>query len=178
MTAAVNSYKSTTITHRDATPQVPTPGFVSKGNLVAATAYLTLAALATDSAGSNFVMVTVPSNARINSVTLSCTSSGSTGAVNIGVFQTTANGGAAVGTYGAAFFATAQVLTSALIKQQVAWQTDPAGATGYGLNQVEMPLWQALGLSSDPGCYYDIQIVSSAVLVTASKVALDVTYAV
>lgn len=182
MTAAINTYKSSTISNRDATPSVPTPGSVSKGHLISAVAQLKIASSATDSAGSNYLMVSVPSNARIQSVLLSNASSGSAGALNCGVFYNTEGQGGtaatAVGTNGAAFFATAASIATAAISTNITFQTDPAGSTGYGLKQSEQPLWQALGLSSDPSAYFDIWLVSSTALVSAAQVALHVTYAV
>lgn len=182
MTAAINTYKSTTISNRDASPSVPTPGFISKGNILSAVAQLKIAAAATDSAGSNYLMVSVPSNARIQSVLLSNASSGSAGAVNCGVFYNTEGQGGtaatAVGTNGAAFFATAASLVTAGIHTNITFQTDPTGASGYGLKQADQPLWQALGLTSDPSAYFDIWLVSSTAMVSAAQVALLVSYAV
>jgi len=87
-------------------------------------------------------------------VLLSCTAFDTTGAADIGVYQTAANGGAVVS---AALFGSAVVLTTALVHSDV---THESGT--YTVADVEKPLWQALGLSADPGIEYDIAATLTA----------------
>lgn len=93
--------------------------------------------------------VRVPSNARVESVLLSCAIAGVAGAVDVGVYKTAADGGAVVSV---AFFASAQSLSAAaLSRTECAFES-----TTYTYTKRCQPLWQALGLAADPGGEFDI----------------------
>ena len=83
----------------------------------------------------------IPSNATVKQVLLSCDAVSTSGAMDIGIYQTDDNGGAVVD---ADFFASAQVVTSALSNSDV---THESGV--YGIEDKNKPLWEALGLSED-----------------------------
>src|SRR5690554_6656324 len=111
---AVVTTKSQAITNRDATPKVINDARVTKGDLVEA---VDVAELANgDSIGSKIILCSVPSNARISQVLLSCDAISTTGAADVGLYDTTENGGDAVD---ADFFASAQDLTSGLTNNDV-----------------------------------------------------------
>ena len=88
----------------------------------------------------------IKSNAVVQQVLLSCDAVSTSGAMDIGLYQTADNGGAVVD---ADFFASAQVVTSALSNSDV---THESGV--YGIEDKNKPLWEALGLSADPQVDY------------------------
>jgi hypothetical protein len=163
---ATEALKSTPITNRDAVPSVFNDAGVDGGLLRQAVA--TLEHTAKD-LGSTFRMVRIPSNATGIAVVLSSDDQGTTGDIDIGIYQTTANGGAVVD---ADFFASAYDVNAAAIAQ-VEVQHESAV---YGLEDIEKPLWEALGLSADTNRDYDIVITSTEALQAAGTLSLRVTY--
>lgn len=149
---AVEALKSSVITNMDATPLV-----LSNARLAAAQlreAIGTVQATASASIASTYRLCRVPSNARISQVILSCDAFDTTGAADVGVYQTADNGGAVVD---ADFFASAVVLTTALPNTAV---THESGV--FGIEDVEKPLWEALGLTADSMRDYDIALTLTA----------------
>ncbi len=104
---------------------------------------------ATDDAATSIGrLVRVPSNARVTKLSLTCAAFTTAGAVDVGVYRTSGDGGAVVD---ADFFASAQALTAAL--------ADASVLNESGVNTIAnqlLPLWQAAGLASDPGGELDI----------------------
>jgi hypothetical protein len=75
------------------------------------------------------------------------------------------------------FFASAQSLAAALVNSDITHEADAADAgAGFGLADKEKPLWQALGLTSDPGKWYDIVATLTAAAASAGTVALLTRY--
>lgn len=105
---------------------------------------------ADDSANSIHRFVRVPSNCRVESIKVTAAQASTAGAVNVGVYYPAhINAGAVID---ADFFASAQSLSAAaLSRTEVAFES-----TTYTLTKRLQPLWQALGLSADPGCELDI----------------------
>ena len=137
---------SSQITNRDATPRVLEDSRESKARVLESCA---LVEIETSHASADVIRYfSVPSNARISEILLSCDDSGTAGAMDIGVYQTTENGGAVVD---ADLFASAQVMTTALTNSDV---THESGQ--YDIAESEMPLWEVLGLSADSNRDYDI----------------------
>jgi hypothetical protein len=107
----------------------------------------------------------------VSRVLLSCDAI-TTCAGDVGVYQTTDNGGAAVDVD---FFASAQSLAAALANSDVTHEADAADAgAGYGLADVEKQLWQALGLTADPCRDYDVAVTLTAAAGSAGTVGLKV----
>ena len=163
---AVVTTKATAITNRDAIPSVLTNAAVGNSRLQEAVG--TIEAANGDSIGSKYVLASVPSNARISRVLLSCDAISTSGAGDVGLDDTTQNGGAAVD---ADFFGSAVVLTSALANSDV---THESGV--FGVERVEQPLWKALGLTSDPNKFYDVVLTLTAATGGAGTVSLKVQY--
>jgi hypothetical protein len=169
---AVVTSKSGAITNRDSTPQVKNGSHLERGDMQECVGVVEAAN--GDSIGSKYVMAQVPSNSRISRVLLSCDAIGVSGAADCGIYETTSNGSAAVD---ADFFASAQVLTAALVHSDITHEADAADAgAGYGLSDVEKPLWQALGLTSDPCKMYDVVLTLTTATGGAGTVALKVQY--
>lgn len=105
---------------------------------------------ADDTAASIHRFVRVPSNARISELRVTCAIASSAGAVDVGVYQTAENGGAAVDVD---FFASAQALSGAALADADLLNES---ATNTLAKQAQ-PLWQALGIATvDPQRDYDI----------------------
>lgn len=140
---AVVDNKSNAITNRDA-------GTLNKSHLQGmveeSVGYLAVAA--DDSANSIKRLCSVPSNGRISQILFSCTDHGTAGTANIGVYENTDKGGAVVD---ADLFGSAVSLQAVLSNSDVTHES-----AEFALTEKEMPLWEALGLSEDPHCDYDI----------------------
>jgi len=149
---AVDAIKSSAITNADATPLVLSNARIMAGAMREAIG--TGQATASASIASTYRLCRIPSNARISEVILSCDAFDTTGAADVGIYQTAENGSAVVS---AAFFASAVVLTTALPNTAV---THESGT--FGIEDVEKPLWEALGLTADPMRDYDVALTLTA----------------
>lgn len=162
---AVVTLKSTQITNRDATPSVKSNGVQdaaikhARGVVVGGAA---------DSIGSTYLFCSVPSNARITSMRLSTTGTGTVGTMDIGLYKNTADGGAVVD---ADLFASAKALTVALEKSEVLFES-----TTITKANSEKALWEHLGLSSDPKLVYDVVGTLAAAVDAAHDMLLEVDY--
>lgn len=168
---ATVSISSTLITNRDASPRVISNSRISKGMLCCAAG--TLETTAADDIGSKYKLVSIPSNARVQSVILACDSMGTAGAADIGIYQTTDNGGAVVDVD---FFASAQSLTTLLPNTDVTFEANAAG--GYDKAKIEMPLWQALGLTADSKRDYDVVATLTTAIISEGTLSLQVNYVI
>ena len=151
---AVTNRKSGLITNATATPRVTnSPGDGAPGQLCSTKGRVTPAA--DDSATSVFRMFRVPSNCNLESLQLSAAQATTAGAVHVGVhYPEHINSGAVIDED---FFATAQSLSAAaLSRQELALES-----TTYTQTKRCQPLWQALGLSADPGGELEITITIS-----------------
>jgi hypothetical protein len=166
---AIENLKSSAITNVTATPLVKTNAPIAGGLLKEAVGSITPAAAA--SATSTYKFLRVPSNCRISQVLLSCADFTTAGAIDIGVFETSENGGAAVD---ADFFATAIDLSGGPMNDLVC--TNESG-TNTPAKQ-EQPLWQALGLSADTGKEYVIGATVTTDFNGGQAMVLKVRYAV
>lgn len=153
---AAENLKSGVITNRDATPVVLTtanPGQVMRSYGKVETAG--------GDAGSTYRFCTIPSNAKCVRAFYSCDDLGIGLTMNVGLYQTTANGGAVVD---ADFFASAlDVATAAVAITEITFER---GATL--IDELEQPLWQRLGLSADSQRDYDVTAVSASAAATGT----------
>lgn len=172
---AVEHVKATPVSNLDATPVVPnTVGQGAPGNLREVSGFVTVPASA--SIDSTLRLVRVPTTAKVKQVILSSAAQAD-GNVDIGVYYPT-TGRTAVADLAANaidqdFFATAVALDSAIVGTDVTFE---AGA-GYLRSEINTPLWQALGLTADPGGFFDIAFtVQEAITTGAALAALSVRY--
>lgn len=165
---ATVSVSSAQITNRDATPRVLNNARLSKGAMQMAAA--TLETSAADDIGSKYKFFALPSNARVAQLLLSCDSLGTAGAADFGIYQTTDNGGAVVD---ADHFASAQALTSALKNSDITFESGV-----YGVEDIEKPLWEALGLTADSKRDYDVVATVTTATVSAGTLTLQAAYAI
>lgn len=142
---AIVNRSSGFITNADATPPTKTDSII-RGIERATIGVITPAA--DDTAGSVGRLLRVSSNVRVSAVSLTCAAFTTAGAADVGVYRTPGDGGAVVD---ADFFASAQVLTAALADASILNES-----TVNTLANQLLPLWQAVGLASDPGGELDI----------------------
>lgn len=164
---AVVSTESNLITNRDAVPAVLNDSAIHNGGLRESVA--TLEAANGDDIASKYYFVTVPSAARISQVLLYSDDIGTTTIADFGVYKSTADGGAVVD---ADFFASAVSLKDGALNG-----TDITHESGaFGVEDAEKPLWEALGLSSDPNINYDIVATLTAAADAAGTITLKVRF--
>jgi hypothetical protein len=147
--------KSTGITNSDASPRVAnTAGNGAPGFLNQVDGYVTPAA--SDGAGTKYLMARVPSNAVVKEVWLESEAQ-SAGKVNVGVYYAdtaldlaggSQNSGVVISS---GFFSVDVNLASAVQPTNVTYN-----GGSYTIDKRSQPLWQAVGLSSDPGGKLDI----------------------
>lgn len=169
---AVVTTKATAVTNADAATQTNNSQKIAGGRLRESVG--TIEAVSGDSIGSVYRLARVKSGDRISQIMLSCDAI-TTCAGDIGIYDiASVNSGAVVD---ADFFASAQSLATALVNTDVTHEADAADAgAGFGLADVEKPLWQALGLSADPNKLYDIAVTLTAAAGSAGTVSMKVRY--
>lgn len=144
--------KSQIITDLDAVPVVKTNQLEIGGRIRAAFATAELAAMA---AGEKCRMVRIPSRARVVRVLFASDDLGTGGTVDIGLYRTTADGGAVVD---ADVFASAvDTDTAAVNRTDVTYESAVVAPENAG-----KALWEQLNLSSDPKVDYDVAITRNA----------------
>ena len=128
-----------------------------------------------DSIASIYRLLRVPSNAVMSRLLLSCDAITSA-AADIGVYRTTADGGAVVDVD---FFASAQSIAAALVNTDITHEADPTDAgVGFGLADTRKMLWEALGFTSDPRCELDIAATLTAAATAAGTLGLRAQFKV
>lgn len=171
---AISHLKSTPVTNDDATPIVPnTTGEGGKGYIVEVDGYVT--AVAADSIDTTYRFVRVPTTAKIKSVTLESEAQAA-GAIDIGVYYPTtgktAKADLAANAIDQDFFASAVSIAALVTPTNVVNES-----TTYSLDKRTQPLWQAVGLTSDPTGFFDIvATVTTAITTGTGKVGLRVSY--
>lgn len=164
---ATENLKATQLTNRDSVPPVANNRQLDG---ILREVVGTVEAGAGDTS-SHYRMVQLPSWCRVSQIALFSDDVGASGAVDIGIFDTTANGGAVVSQ---ALFASAiDVNTAALNGSEVTYE---AGTSTAQIDDIEKCLWEQLGLSSDPQKFYDVVITPSTSLATGGTLSLRVRY--
>lgn len=163
---AVVTVKSSQITNRDATPRV-----ISNARLVRANDQHTrdIIAIANgDSATSKYLVSTLPSNAVVSSVRTSAPDIGTTTTFDIGLYRSTADAGAVVD---ADFFTAASVVNAgATVKVEKLFGNIVTVANAT------QPLWQLLGLTTDPNVMYDVVFTLVGAADGAGSVLLEIDF--
>lgn len=160
--------KSASITNRDAVPAVLSNGAITKGALLKATGVCALTS--SNVTGDKMVFCSIPSNAVVSSVKVSCPAIGTTPTVNFGLSDTTANGAAAVS---ASYFKAADdIHTAALNKAEI------VNGNVVTVANMEKRVWENLSLSSDPVKMYDVVGTLAANCDAAGSVCVEVYYSI
>ncbi|WP_312252727.1 hypothetical protein [Stenotrophomonas sp.] len=124
----------------------------------------TIAVANGDSIGSVLRFFSIHSSWRVGSVLVYCTAI-TTGAADIGLYDLpTRNAGAAVDVD---FFASAQDLSAALDGTNVLRESGLVT-----VEKLEWPIWRLLGLTADPGLYYDVAATLTGAATAAGFVGL------
>jgi hypothetical protein len=174
---AVDHVKSTPITNLDAKPAVAnTAGEGAPVALKTVDAIVT--AVASSSINATYQFVRVPSNCKVKTVVFESEAQAA-GAIDIGVYYATDGEGGqptallAAAAISQALFASAVALTSA------SGPTEVINESGtFTLDKRSQPLWQAAGLSADPGGMFDIVgTLTTAITTGTGKMGLRVSYA-
>lgn len=125
---------------------------------------------ATHAANDVIRFLRVPTNARLLSIKGSIGSSATAGAINLGLYNSGADGSV----IDADLFASAQSITSGLNRTELLTESGELSVA-----EQAKPLWQAAGETEDPNGYYVIAAtVSTAFVAADTSFTLDVTYAV
>jgi hypothetical protein len=164
---ATVTVKSGAITNRDASPRVLNDAGLEGGRMTCARG--TVEITSGNSIGSTYIMCQVPSNAYIEDVLVSSDDIGTATAGDIGIYQTTDNSNTVVD---ADFFASALSLKDGALAQSIALHESGV----YGVEDIEKPLWEALGLSADPNRYYDVVLTLTAAADASGTFSLQVRY--
>jgi len=162
---AVDHVKSTYITNLDASPTViPTAGEGAPGVLKYNDGYAT--AVASSSADATYQLVRVKSNCKIKKIIFESQAQ-TAGKFDLGLYYATdGEGGQPTALLAAAaidqdFFAAVIDCASAVLPTDVTNQS-----LTYTLAKRAQPIWQAVGLTSDPGGYFDIVATVKTTAVT------------
>lgn len=164
---AVVSRLSGVITNRDASPRALSNPELAGGMLKEASGLIS--AVNGDSVGSKYRICEIPSNAKLSEILVSCQDLGTTTAADIGIYETTENGGAVVD---ADRFASGLSLSSgALSKVESLFESGV-----LALADMEKPLWEMLGLSVDPYKKYDIVATLTGACDGSGSLVMQVRY--
>lgn len=166
--------KSTAITNLDATPPVvPTAGLGGANGLKEISGSVSTTTGKTT--GSTYQLVRVRSNCQVKQLILDCGAMSTSAALDFGVYYSDApNGpfGSLAGTaISQALFASAVDVSSAVRASDI---TNESGS--YTIDKRTEPLWQAAGLSSDPGGDFDIVATATATVTAGALLGLSVKF--
>jgi hypothetical protein len=163
---AVENRFSTLLLNRDAVPRTINPA-TNDGARVQSKAG-TVEIINADSIASTIRLCAIPSNARINSIRLFCDAITSA-AADIGLYQTTANGGAVVDVDA---YATAQSLATAnVLGIEVAFEA-------RNIDRIAQRVWQDAGLTADTTREYDLVATLTAAATATGTLSFIVEYCV
>lgn len=157
---------STLISNRAATPRVANGAGTNA--MFKSTGVGIVEVSTSEDIGNVLRMVRLKSNAIPRQVLLSCDAVATGGAVDIGIYRTLDDGGAVVD---ADLFASAQVVTTILNDSNVAHESGVFDRSEKG-----QAIWQLLGLSADPGIWYDVAMTVTTDMGGAGTLCLEVTY--
>lgn len=170
--------KSTLITNRDATPKVLTDALVAGGDVKSAFGYVQTNGAA-DGVGSIYRFCSVPSSARVDSLVIQNGALGSGCTLDVGVYWPTfIPAGAGLDQANASLVITAAFFASAVDCSAAAQDTNIINESGTNtIAKQEQPLWQALGLASDPGIELDVCATVFGAVATQGYIGLKCRYA-
>lgn len=122
-----------------------------------------------DSIGSKYILGSVPSSASMRELIVLCDAITSA-AADFGLYRTTADGGAVVD---ADFFGSAVSIATA-----ITLGTNVLHESGVlDIANLAKPLWQILGLTSDPQLMYDVVATLTAAATASGTLTARISYA-
>ena len=159
----VENRKTATLAAEDlANERIASAGKVLLGDVA------TIEVAAADDDGSVYRLIRVPSNCVLTNIDLASDALGTGASYDVGVYEVAANGGFAVDQDE---FASGVSLVSA-----IAWTSVMEEAVPTDISKIGQPLWQRLGLTSDPGRAYDICATGVVAGTTAGTISMRVRY--
>lgn len=172
---AVDHVKSTSVTGLDASPAVSlTAGEGAPAPVKCVTGIAV--GVASSSIDSTYQLVRVPSTAIIKSMWFATTTQAA-GAMDIGVYYATDGLIGKPTTLLAAAAIDQDFFSSALVLTTITLQEAMLESAVYTPAKWNQPLWQAVGLSADPGGNFDIcGTITTAITTGTGTMALNVTY--
>jgi hypothetical protein len=163
---SVDHVKSTPITNLDAVPVVQnTAGEGGPAPLKTATA--TAVGVASSSINATYQFVRVPSNAKIKEIMFESATQ-AVGAGDIGLYYATDGVGGKPTSLLAANAIDQDFFASAISLAPAAYGTVMNESGTYTVDKRNQPLWQAVGLSSDPGGNFDIVLTLTTAITTGT----------
>lgn len=164
---AVANTKSNAITNADASPRVPNNPYIEAGIMRVSVG--TVETAAADDDGSVYRMVRIPSNARVHSIRVFCDTITAGTVYDCGLYQTAANGGAALD---ADCYATNVDLSTAItVGTEIAFEA-------RDIANIEKRVWEDGAVSADPYLEYDICLTGDTVGSAAGTLSLAVIWTV
>lgn len=174
---AVDHVKSTFITNLDASPAVAnTAGEGGPAPLKQVDGWATV--IASGSVGATYQLARVPSNCKIKAVDFEWEAQGA-GKFNLGVYYATDGEGGKPTALLVAAAINANLFATDIDTTSAGGPTNETSQSGnYTLDKRTLPLWNAAGLTSDPGGYFDIvaTVHTTAVTTGTGKIGAKVTY--
>ena len=176
---AVEHLKSTAITNLDATPVVAqTIGEGAPGFLRHAGGYATVSASA--SVGSTYQLARIPSNAKVKSVIFESEAQGA-GKVQLGFYYSSSTvDGTAVANQGTVVSGSVAFISGDIDCTSAVTRAGYTGAGSYTMDKRTQPIWQALGLATDPGGFLDLvaTVHTTAITTGTGKMGGELEYVV
>lgn len=164
---AVVNVKSTVITNADASIQTLNKKGLDNG--IVKIARGTVETTNGDDIASKYRFCRLPSRARIVSIQLWSDDIGTTTIADFGLYRTAADGGAVVD---ADCFASAVSLKDGAVAGTMIHHESAV----YGVEDVEMQLWEIAAATSDPNIMYDVTATLTAAADAAGTISLLVFY--
>lgn len=176
---AVVNLKSTLITNRDATPKVLTDAYLAGGIMEEAQGSVKTGA--SDNAASVYRLVQVPSNARVSAIFWQADALGSGCQLDVAVWYPTTlplGGGNFLASGSSAALISSSIFATALAGSgsAVALTEITNQSLNYTIPLQETPLWNVLGLASDPEIDFDIGFSLRFATASAGYAGLKVRY--
>jgi hypothetical protein len=160
---AVVTKLSTFLTNRDAVPKVLTDPFIAGGQVSAQYGFASVTT--GDSINSAYKLVSIPSNARVIALTYVNGALGASVTADVGVWYPTAIPQGGANFLAASLAGTLVGSVSNLINAGIAMAsaqntfTEALSLANLTAAQMEQPLWQMVGLSTDPELSFDVGFV-------------------
>lgn len=161
---------SASITNRNATPRVLNNARLTGAPLMSATERVVLTN-GVDGVASIHRLFEIPANAVISRVFVSAPDIGTTTVTDVGLYRTTADGGAVVD---ADFFASAYVLNAGAV-DNVDITRESTVITPANRHQA---VWQILALTADPQVRYDVALTLTGAADGTGSVDVTVQYTI
>jgi hypothetical protein len=175
---AVDHVKSTVITNLDANTGAPTAGEGGMASLLSITGNVT--GIAASSIDATYQFVRVPSNCKIKQL-LFRSAAQAVGTMDMGLYYATDGEGGKPTSLLVANTINRTLFSSATSVAAASGQIDllATATTSFTAVMQNQPLWQAAGLASDPGGYFDIVGSLATALTTGTGImSLTVNYTI